>query len=44
MAFSTQTFTTDETGFMMGIILTTTVVTSSERRSRPKMAQLGNRE
>jgi DDE superfamily endonuclease/helix-turn-helix, Psq domain len=34
----------DETGFMMGIISTGTVVTSSERRSNAKLAQPGNRE
>jgi len=34
----------DETGFMMGIISTGTVVTSAERRGRPKLAQPGNRE
>lgn len=34
----------DETGFMMGMISTTMVITSSERRGRPKLAQPGNRE
>ena len=34
----------DETGFMMGIILTGMVVTSAERRGRPKLAQPGGRE
>jgi hypothetical protein len=34
----------DETGFMMGIISTTMVVTSSERRGKPTLAQPGNRE
>ena len=34
----------DETGFMMGIIATGMVVTSSERRSGVKMVQPGNRE
>jgi hypothetical protein len=34
----------DETGFMMGIISTGMVVTSAERRGRPKMVQPGNRE
>ncbi|KJK73921.1 hypothetical protein H634G_10782 [Metarhizium anisopliae BRIP 53293] len=34
----------DETGFMMGIISTTTVVTSSEKRGRPTLTQPGNRE
>ena len=34
----------DETGFMMGMISTTMVVTSSERRSKPSLAQPGDRE
>jgi hypothetical protein len=34
----------DETGFMMGIISTGIVVTSTERRSGVKMVQPGNRE
>jgi hypothetical protein len=34
----------DETGFMMGKISTSMVVTSSERRARPKTMQQGNRE
>lgn len=34
----------DETGFMMGIISSAMVVTSAERRGRPKMTQQGNRE
>jgi hypothetical protein len=34
----------DETGFLMGIIGTTTVVTSSDRTTRPKLVQPGNRE
>ena len=34
----------DETGFMMGVIATAKVVTSSESRNRPKTAQPGNRE
>jgi len=34
----------DESGFMMGIISTGAVVTGSERRSRPKQVQPGNRE
>ncbi|KAJ3552712.1 hypothetical protein NPX13_g11049 [Xylaria arbuscula] len=34
----------DETGFMMGVISTAMVVTSAERRGRPKMVQQGNRE
>ncbi len=34
----------DETGFLMGIIGVTKVVTSSERRARPRKKQPGNRE
>jgi hypothetical protein len=34
----------DETGFMMGIISTATVVTSSDGRARAKRVQPGNRE
>ncbi|KAM5515600.1 transposase [Fusarium oxysporum f. sp. phaseoli] len=34
----------DETGFMMGMIESGMVVTSSERRGRPKKVQPGNRE
>jgi hypothetical protein len=34
----------DEAGFLMGVITTTKVVTSSESRNRPKTTQLGNRE
>ena len=34
----------DETGFMMGIIATAMVVTTSESRGKAKMAQPGNRE
>jgi hypothetical protein len=34
----------DETGFLMGQISTTMVVTSAERRGRPKSKQPGNRE
>ena len=34
----------DETGFMMGIIQAGMVITSSERRHRPRQAQQGNRE
>lgn len=34
----------DETGFQMGVISTGMVVTASERRNRPKVAQPGNRE
>lgn len=34
----------DETGFMMGVISTGIVVTSAERRGRPRLVQQGNRE
>ncbi|KAJ3534004.1 hypothetical protein NM208_g7730 [Fusarium decemcellulare] len=34
----------DETGFLMGMIATEMVVTGSERRSKPKSVQPGNRE
>ncbi|KAM5529819.1 hypothetical protein BFJ63_vAg17750 [Fusarium oxysporum f. sp. narcissi] len=34
----------DETGFMMGVISSGIVITSSERRGRPKSVQPGNRE
>ena len=34
----------DETGFTMGQITPTMVVTSSERKNKPKLAQPGNRE
>jgi hypothetical protein len=34
----------DEAGFLMGVIATAKVVTSSESRNRPKAAQPGNRE
>jgi hypothetical protein len=34
----------DETGFLMGVLGTTTVVTSSDRTTRPKLVQPGNRE
>jgi hypothetical protein len=34
----------DETGFIMGVISSGTVVTSSERRGNPKSVQPGNRE
>ena len=34
----------DETGFMMGMISTTMVVTSPERLGKPRLAQPGNRE
>ena len=41
---NTDIYNFDETGFMMGIIATGMVVTSAERRGRPRMAQPGNRE
>ncbi|KFY83417.1 hypothetical protein V500_10064, partial [Pseudogymnoascus sp. VKM F-4518 (FW-2643)] len=34
----------DETGFLMGMLSSAKVVTSSERRSRPRTKQPGNRE
>jgi hypothetical protein len=34
----------DETGFQMGVIATAKVVTSSDRQSRPRTTQPGNRE
>jgi hypothetical protein len=34
----------DETGFMMGVISTTMVITSSERRGKANLAQPGDRE
>jgi hypothetical protein len=34
----------DETGFMMGMLSAAKVVTSSERRGRPRTKQPGNRE
>jgi hypothetical protein len=34
----------DETSFIMGMISTIIVVTSSERRSKPSLAQPGDRE
>lgn len=37
-------YNVDETGFMMGIIAAGMVVTSAERRVRPRMVQQGNRE
>jgi uncharacterized protein YbdZ (MbtH family) len=39
-----DTYNFDETGFMMGIITTGMVVTTSDGRSRAKLAQPGNRE
>jgi hypothetical protein len=39
-----DTYNFDESGFMMGMISTGAVVTSSERRGRPKSVQPGNRE
>jgi hypothetical protein len=37
-----DTYNFDESGFMMGIILTGAVVTGSERQGRPKSIQQGN--
>jgi hypothetical protein len=34
----------DETGFLMGVLGTTTVVTSSDRTTKPKLVQPGTRE
>jgi len=34
----------DETGFQMGVISTSKVTTTSERRGRPRTIQPGNRE
>jgi hypothetical protein len=39
-----DTYNFDETGFMMGMITSRAVVTSSERCGRPKTVQQGNRE
>ena len=39
-----DTYNFDESGFMMGVISTGAVVTGSERRSRPKTVQQGDRE
>ena len=38
------TYNFDETGFMMGVISTATVVTSSDGRVKAKNLQPGNRE
>ena len=37
-------FNFDETGFMMGVILSAMVVTSTDRCRKPKLSQPGNRE
>ena len=37
-------YTFDERGFLMGILGTTAVVTSSDRTTKPKLVQPGNRE
>lgn len=37
-------FNFDETGFMMGVISSSMVVTDADRRGKPKLAQPGNRE
>src|SRR6201996_4574119 len=39
-----DTYNFDETGFQMGVISTSKVVTRSERRGRPRTQQPGNRE
>jgi DDE superfamily endonuclease len=39
-----DTYNFDETGFLMGIIATTMVITSADRRGKPKMRQPGNRD
>ena len=39
-----DTYNFDETGFQMGVISTSKVVTRSERKGRPKTKQPGNRE
>ena len=39
-----DTYNFDESGFIMGMISTGAVVTSSDRRGRPKAVQQGNRE
>jgi hypothetical protein len=39
-----DTYNFDETGFQMGVISTSKVVTGSERRNAPKTTQPGNRE
>lgn len=40
----TDIYNFDETGFMMGQITPLMVITSSNRKGRPKLAQPGNRE
>lgn len=37
-------FNFDETGFQVGIISTSSVVTASDRKGRPRMKQPGNRK
>ena len=39
-----DTYNFDETGFMIGVISTAKVITSSERKGRPRTLQPGNRE
>jgi hypothetical protein len=34
----------NETGFIMGQIIASMIVTSSDKRGKPKLAQPGNRE
>jgi hypothetical protein len=38
------TYNSDESGFTMGVISTTAVVTDSERRGQPKTVQHGDRK
>ena len=39
-----DTYNFDETGFIIGVISTSSVVTAADRRGRPKTVQQGNRE
>ena len=39
-----DTYNFDETGFQIGVISTSKVVTRSERKGRPKTKQPGNRK
>lgn len=38
----TDIYNFDETGFMIGMVSASMVVTNAERRGRPKLAQQGN--
>jgi hypothetical protein len=42
--YNTNIYNFDKTGFIIGIILTAIVVTSSERQAKAKKIQSGNRE